>query len=220
MYGLVQDFTGNANLGRLASLTAGVATGTQSGKAFQVMDNAAAGVKTLNHIDDVARKVDSPVIKPGVGGSGSGTTKIDDVTDSVSKVDSVTKPGVGGAIEGSSDVLSKPSSKVLRKNLIDAGVVVPDYSNAAHHIVAGNAMKAAEARAILQKYDIDINDAVNGTFLPTVEDVVEGEYHPSLNTNLYYDEINNLLRDVTSKQEALDVLNYISESLQNGTFMK
>ncbi len=74
--GLVQDFTGNANLSRLASLTAGVATGTQSGKAFQVMDNAAAGVKTLNHIDDVARKVDSPVIKPGVGGSGSGTTKI------------------------------------------------------------------------------------------------------------------------------------------------
>ena len=194
MYGLVQDFTGNANLGRLASLTAGVATGTQSGKAFQVMDNAAAGVKGIKNIDDV--------------------------TDSVSKVDSVTKPGVGGAIEGSSDVLSKPSSKVLRKNLIDAGVVVPDYSNAAHHIVAGNAMKAAEARAILQKYDIDINDAVNGTFLPTVEDVVEGEYHPSLNTNLYYDEINNLLRDVTSKQEALDVLNYISESLQNGTFMK
>lgn len=122
--------------------------------------------------------------------------------------------------KGGTGALSTPSSKVLRQNLIDAGVEAPDYPNAAHHIVAGNSPKAAEARAILQKYGIDINDSANGVFLPTVKDVAEGAYHPSLHTNAYYDEINNLLSGVTSKQEALDVLNYISESLQNGTFMK
>lgn len=67
---------------------------------------------------------------------------------------------------------------------------------------------------------IDINDAVNGVILPTVKDVAEGAYHPSLHTNAYYDEINNLLSGVTSKQDVVDVLNYISGVLQNGTFMQ
>lgn len=39
--------------------------------------------------------------------------------------------------------ISKADSKVLRQNLINAGVKVPDYANAAHHIVAGNSAKAA-----------------------------------------------------------------------------
>jgi len=60
--GLVQDFTGNANLSRLASLTAGVATGTQSGKAFQVMDNAAAGVKGIKNIDDVTDSIKNNLV--------------------------------------------------------------------------------------------------------------------------------------------------------------
>ncbi len=122
--------------------------------------------------------------------------------------------------EGGTDALSIPSSKVLRQNMIDAGVEVPDYPNAAHHIVAGNSPKAAESRAILQEYGIDINDSSNGVFLPTARNVAVGAYHPSLHTNAYYDEVNNLLSDATSKQEALDILNYIAESLQNGTFMR
>jgi hypothetical protein len=58
------------------------------------------------------------------------------------------KEAVGGGLE----TLAKADSKILRQNLIDAGVEVPDYANAAHHIVAGNSAKAAEARASLQKY--------------------------------------------------------------------
>ena len=65
----------------------------------------------------------------------------------------------------------------------------------AHHIVAGSSPKAAQARAILQKYGVDINDAANGTFLLTVKGVAEGAYHPSLHTNAYYDKINKLLSD-------------------------
>ena len=58
--------------------------------------------------------------------------------------------------------------------MIESGVEVPDYPNAAHHIVAGSSPKAAEARAILQRYGIDINDSANGVFLPTVREVAEG----------------------------------------------
>jgi len=42
--------------------------------------------------------------------------------------------------------LSEPSSKELRKNLIAAGINVPDFPNAAHHIVAGKAPSAEAAR--------------------------------------------------------------------------
>ncbi len=124
------------------------------------------------------------------------------------------------AINGGTEILSTPSSRLLRQNMIDIGIEVPNYPNAAHHIVAGNSPKAAEARAILQKYGIDINAPVNGVFLPMVKDVTKGAYHPSLHTNVYFEEVNSLLSGATSKQDVLDILNYISESLQNGSFTK
>lgn len=42
---------------------------------------------------------------------------------------------------GGSGTLAIPSSKVLRQNLIDAGVEVPDYPNTAHNIVVRNSTK-------------------------------------------------------------------------------
>lgn len=121
---------------------------------------------------------------------------------------------------GGTDTLSTPSSKVLRQNLIESGVEVPDYPNAAHHIVAGSSPKAAEARAILQRYGIDINDSANGVFLPTVRDVAEGAYHPSLHTNAYYDKINKLLGGATCKEDVLDILEFVSNELSSGSFME
>jgi len=115
---------------------------------------------------------------------------------------------------------SKASSVILRQNMIKAGIEEPEYANAAHHIVAGTSQKANEARAILQKYGIDINDATNGVFLPTVKDVPNSTYHPSLHTNAYYDKVNDMLRGATSKDDVLDILSDISEQLLNGTFMK
>ena len=129
-------------------------------------------------------------------------------------------PGGGSGIEGSTDTLSTPSSKVLRQNLIESGVEVPDYLNAAYHIVAGSSPKAAEARAILQKYGIDINDSANGVFLPTVRGVAEGAYHPSLHTNAYYDKINKLLGGATYKEDVLDILEFVSNELSSGSFME
>lgn len=90
----------------------------------------------------------------------------------------------------------------------------PDYPNAAHHIVAGSSPKAAEARAILQKYGVDINDAANGIFLPTVRDVAEGAYHPSLHTDSYYRKVTELLSSAKSKDDVLDILEDIADQLQ------
>ena len=115
-------------------------------------------------------------------------------------------------------LLSTPNSRVLRQNLIKAGADVPSYPNAAHHIVAGNSAKAAEARAILQKYGVDINDAANGVFLPTVKDVAEGAYHPGLHTDSYYRKVTELLSSAKSKEDVLDILGDIAEQLKKGTF--
>lgn len=42
--------------------------------------------------------------------------------------------------------LSEPNSRLLRKNMIETGIEVPDYPNAAHHIVAGKSPKAELSR--------------------------------------------------------------------------
>ncbi|HAH17865.1 MAG TPA: hypothetical protein DCL29_02465 [Eubacterium sp.] len=57
------------------------------------------------------------------------------------------------------------SSKKLRENLLSSGKPEPAYKNAAHHIVAGSSPKAAEARAILKIYNIDILDMIREKLL-------------------------------------------------------
>ncbi|RCX13018.1 HNH/ENDO VII superfamily nuclease [Anaerobacterium chartisolvens] len=121
-------------------------------------------------------------------------------------------------LNGGLKTLSTPSSKVLRQNMIESGINVPNYANAAHHIVAGSSPKAAEARAILQKFGVDINDATNGAFLPTVKDVAEGAYHPSLHTDSYYRKVTDLLSGAKSKNDVLDILDDIADQLSKGTF--
>ena len=53
-------------------------------------------------------------------------------------------------------------------NLNNSGIITPEFRNAAHHIVAGTARLAQDARDVLYKFGVGINDAVNGVFLPTV----------------------------------------------------
>lgn len=121
---------------------------------------------------------------------------------------------------GALKFLSKASPQILGRNLVASGIKRPNYSHATHHIVAGTSRKANEARAILQKYGIDINDAPNGVFLPTAKDVSNSAYHPSLHTNAYYEKVTNLLENASSRQDVLDILKDIGEQLSNGTFMK
>ena len=117
-----------------------------------------------------------------------------------------------------SDNDSKPSSKKLRDNMIEAGQEEPSYKNAAHHIVAGSSTKAQEARAILRKYGIDINASENGVFLPTEHGVSEAAYHPSLHTDAYYKKVNSLISKASNRSEAIKILDAIRNCLLNGTF--
>jgi len=102
--------------------------------------------------------------------------------------------------------------------MIASGQKEPSYNNAAHHIVAGSSPKAAESRAILDKYGININSADNGVFLPTDKDVTGVAYHPSLHTDEYYRKVNTLLENASSKEDVIDILNMIKEGLLDGTF--
>lgn len=113
----------------------------------------------------------------------------------------------------------KSNSQKLGRNLIKSGVQVPNYPCAAHHIIAGNAKLAEPARTILARYGIDINDAVNGVFLPIIKGVTVATYHPSIHTNAYYVKVNEILMDVTSKEDLLCLLEFIATELLNGTFI-
>lgn len=124
------------------------------------------------------------------------------------------------AQQGINFPVSAADSKILRRNLIEAGFAEPNYRNAAHHIVAGNASAAIEARKILQSFGIDINAAVNGVFLPIEQGVSDAYYHVSLHTDTYYQKVTELLRNASSRYEVTLILNQIREQLLNGTFLQ
>ncbi len=121
----------------------------------------------------------------------------------------------------SDPLTEKPSSRKLRWNMIKLkNIQPPKYRNAAHHIVAGTAEKAEEARAILKNYGIGINDASNGVFLPTSKEITTSTYHNTLHTYEYYDKVTNLVKRANSTEELKEILSSIAEKLSQGTFMK
>ena len=115
-----------------------------------------------------------------------------------------------------------PSSRVLATNLGTAGVERP-LLTAAHHIVAGYAPAAAEARAILENFGIGINESDNGVYLPANRLVAaitgsDAAVHSTLHTNEYYRTVNSLLSGATNQNEARAVLTEIRNSLLSGEF--
>jgi hypothetical protein len=75
--------------------------------------------------------------------------------------------------------------------------------------VAGGAERAGPARAALERFGINIDDAANGVFLPS-------DVHRSLHTNAYYDAVNVALSQATTKEEALQVLSAFAQRLSSG----
>lgn len=89
-------------------------------------------------------------------------------------------------------ILEKASSVKLAENLKAAGVERP-IGAAAHHIVAGAARVAQPARDVLQKFNIGINNAVNGVFLPAnvnSPNPAGSTVHSTMHTNSYYMLVN------------------------------
>jgi RHS repeat-associated protein len=112
------------------------------------------------------------------------------------------------------------SSRVLGASLRAQGAV-HHVGHAAHHIVAGGSRFAAPARRALANFNIGVNDAVNGVFLPSTraaQTVSGGAYHPGLHTKVYYEAVNKALEAATTRAQAIDVLKDIGTQLLNNTF--
>ncbi len=122
---------------------------------------------------------------------------------------------------------SKPSSKKLSKNL----GIKPKSGIDAHHIVAGKKPKAAPARKILNKYQIDINSAENGVGLVGGKGApknVKPRHHrgSDLHSDRTLNGVNKRLRDVTkgiedwgtARQAVIDEIAQIRKEIRKGKF--
>jgi A nuclease family of the HNH/ENDO VII superfamily with conserved AHH len=103
--------------------------------------------------------------------------------------------------------LSKvPSGEALGRALEKAGHKRgPD--DEAHHIVAGEAKLADPAREVLKKFEIGINEAANGVFLPS-------KFHRQMHSEKHYRSVNYALEQATTRDEALEALDTIRRSLK------
>ena len=93
----------------------------------------------------------------------------------------------------------KSNSDILRDQLVKAGVEEPNYSNAAHHIVAVLGTGMPDATKILKELGIEGNSASNGVFLPTIgadtTDLTEVP-HVGPNGKSYKDTVNDRVKNV------------------------
>jgi hypothetical protein len=116
------------------------------------------------------------------------------------------QPAVGEALpEGTQAVGPRPrqptaeasAADVLAANLRrELGSRPPGH--AAHHVVPKGMAGAQEARDILARADIDVNDAANGMWLPedyTVVNELTGEIHSTIHTGRYVRWLTELLRE-------------------------
>jgi hypothetical protein len=113
------------------------------------------------------------------------------------------------------------STRNLARNMEKAGITRPP-DTAAHHIVPAGLKKfpsAVEARGILKRFDIDVNNAANGVYLPSIfDDEVKAAYHGTLHTEAYSKEVLSRLKERQSKEEVLLTLNEIRKQLLAGAF--
>jgi RHS repeat-associated protein len=108
------------------------------------------------------------------------------------------------------------NSKQLGKNMENAGRPRP-ANTAAHHIVPDSATRA---KGILQKFGINIDDAVNGVFLPTTKNLSgsPGILHSGMHPNSYIAKVTSAIERAAQqggKQEILDTLQSLGTTLQN-----
>ena len=103
------------------------------------------------------------------------------------------------------EMIWKTDSKKLDDELLKAGVVKPDYKCAAHHIVTD---KMEDVVKIFKKYDIDINSAANGVYLPSrgakLSEVGKEAIHIGATSDEYRQ---NLTKTITDFVKELDKMN-------------
>lgn len=109
----------------------------------------------------------------------------------------------------------------LKENMLavmppNAREVIVNSKNSfqAHHIIGNSTPKANE---ILKKYGIDINDPMNGIFLPADgQSGLKGVVHVGGHTNKYYDYIESMFENCQSKDDCYVILDKIKNEIYNG----
>jgi hypothetical protein len=133
------------------------------------------------------------------------------------KYNQVQNQGVNN--QGQAISATKPNSRILAKNMENAGISRPPDS-AAHHIVAGNDPRAAQVRSILIRENIGINEAENGIFFPknlNAPNPNSATVHSIIHTNKYY---NSLRRELINAVPGTirEVLIDIGDKILKGVF--
>ena len=92
-----------------------------------------------------------------------------------------------------------------------------------HHIVAHTEPRAEEARKILAKFKIDVDEAWNGVFLPATlksPNSTGAVVHSVVHTKKYYFTVEQMLKKAKTRRDAIRILQDIRKSLENGTFFQ
>ncbi len=140
-----------------------------------------------------ARLTGSAVLMVGAGGGGG------------AKLPSLSRNGNTGD--------TSKNGTALRKNMENQGEVFSE-GDYAHHIVPSTHPRAEEARLILEKFGIRINDAANGVRLP-----FELHYGKGLHSTNGINKMTALLRVATTKQDALRILRRLARLEKAGELL-
>jgi hypothetical protein len=74
---------------------------------------------------------------------------------------------------------------------------------------------------VLERVGVQLDEAVNGVFLPAARQATEQAMnHLTLHTNRYYAAVNDALVNVATREQAVEALGAIKQALLNGTFVK
>ena len=112
-------------------------------------------------------------------------------------------------------------AKVLRENMLKVMGEDAKYAkntlkngNQAHHII-GNSTPLASSK--LKQFGIDINDPMNGIFLPSSDrSGLRGVVHRGGHTQEYYDYIEQMFSQCKSKKDCYEVLDKVKSDLYKG----
>ncbi len=107
---------------------------------------------------------------------------------------------------------TKWNAEILQRNLEQALDQAKPEGYHTHHIVPSTHRDMQEARKILEKFGIDINQAENGVFLPA------NIHNGLVNDKRYMAAVLKDLQRATSKDDVIRILQDIGEQLLNGTY--
>lgn len=120
-------------------------------------------------------------------------------------------------------ISDEPSADLLRKNLYLAmnrqsvEICKGFGGTAAHHVIEGTDKYATKSRAILKKFNININAPENGILLPDGENsIYKGCMHRTSHTPEYSGYVYDKIKDAKSRDELIALLSEIKYELYQG----